>query len=145
MQRELSARLPDRAAADQVIEDSSEMQPIVGRVVARGLADELQDRHYLIVDGIDGRSHYIDLGKGEAVESLPEDAVIRVVGSRRGVREVDRTIVEVAAAMTATTPSMPTSASTPMQAKRSPKHMPGVWRRCGGLCAVSSGSRTDAG
>jgi type IV secretory pathway VirD2 relaxase len=98
MQRELSARLPDRAAADQVIEDSSEMQPIVGRVVARGLADELQDRHYLIVDGIDGRSHYIDLGKGEAVESLPEDAVIRVVGSRRGVREVDRTIVEVAAA-----------------------------------------------
>jgi type IV secretory pathway VirD2 relaxase len=98
MQRELSARLPDRAAADQVIEDSSEMQPIVGRVVARGLADELHDRHYLIVDGIDGRSHYIDLGKGEAVESLPEDAVIRVVGSRRGVREVDRTIVAVAAA-----------------------------------------------
>jgi hypothetical protein len=67
-------------------------------VVARGLADELHDRHYLIVDGIDGRSHYIDLGKGEAVESLPEDAVIRVVGSRRGVREVDRTIVAVAAA-----------------------------------------------
>jgi type IV secretory pathway VirD2 relaxase len=98
MQRELSSRLPERAVADQVVEDSTEMQPIVGRVVTRGLADELHDRHYLIVDGIDGRSHYIDLGKGDAVERLPEDAIIRVVGSPRGVREVDRTIAAVAAA-----------------------------------------------
>ena len=98
MQRELGARLPERAVADQVIEDINEMQPIVGRVVARGLADELNERHYLIVDGIDGGSHYIDIGKGDAVEPLPEDAVIRVVGSPRGVREVDRTIATVAAA-----------------------------------------------
>ena len=98
MQRELSARLPERAVADQVIEDSSEMPPIVGRVIARGLADELHDRHYLIVDGIDGRSHYIDIGKGDAVEPLPEDAIIRVVDSPRGVREVDRTVVAVAEA-----------------------------------------------
>ena len=98
MQRELSARLPERAVADQVIEDSSEMPPIVGRVVARGLADELHDRHYLIVDGIDGRSHYIDIGKGDAVEPLPADCIVRVVGSPRGVREVDRTVVAVAAA-----------------------------------------------
>ena len=98
LQRELSSRLPERAVADQLVEDSSEMQPIVGRVVARGLAEELHDRHYLIVDGIDGRSHYIDIGQSHAVEPLPEDAIIRVVGSPRGVREVDRTIAAVAAA-----------------------------------------------
>ena len=98
MQRELGSRLPERAVADQVVEDSSEMQPIVGRVVARGLADELHDRHYLIVDGIDGRSHYIDIGKGDTVEPLPADSIVRVVGSPRGVREVDRTVVAVAAA-----------------------------------------------
>ena len=98
MQRELSARLPERAAADQVIEDSSDMQPIVGRVVARGLADELHDRHYLIVDGVDGRSHYMDIGKGDAVETLPTDAIVRVVSSPRGVRDVDRTVATVAAA-----------------------------------------------
>ena len=98
MQRELSARLPERAVADQVIEDSSEMQPIVGRVVTRGLADELHDRHYLIVDGIDGRSHYIGIGKGDAVEPLPADSIVRVVGSPRGEREVDRTVIAVAAA-----------------------------------------------
>ena len=98
MQRELSVRLPERAAADQVIEDSGEMQPIVGRVVARGLADELNDRHYLIIDGVDGRSHHIDIGIGDAVEPLPENAIVRVAGSPRGVREVDRTVVAVAAA-----------------------------------------------
>ena len=98
MQRELSARLPERAAADQVIEENSEMQPIVGRVVARGLADEFHDRHYLIVDGIDGRSHYIDIGKGDAVEPLATDSIVRVASSPRGVREVDRTIVAVSAA-----------------------------------------------
>jgi type IV secretory pathway VirD2 relaxase len=97
MQRELTARLPERPAADQVIEDSSDMPPIVGRVVARGLADELHDRHYLIVDGIDGRSHYIGVGKGDAVEPLPADAIVRIVGSPRSVREVDRTVVAVAA------------------------------------------------
>ena len=98
MQRELSARLPERAVADQVIEDNSEMPPIVGRIVARGLADELHDRHYLVVDGVDGRSHYIDIGKGDAVEALPADAIVRVVGSTRRVRDVDRTVVAVAAA-----------------------------------------------
>ena len=98
LQRELSARLPERAPADQVIEDSSEMHPIVGRVVARGLADELADHHYLIVDGVDARSHYIGIGKFDAVEPLPEGAIVRVTGSPRGVRAVDRTIFAVATA-----------------------------------------------
>ena len=39
---------------------------LVGRVVARGLSDELNDRHYLIVDGVDGRAHYVDIGKDAA-------------------------------------------------------------------------------
>jgi type IV secretory pathway VirD2 relaxase len=97
MQRELSTRLPDRPAADQVIEDSGEIPPIVGRVVTRGLADELEDRHYLIVDGVDGRSHYIGIGKSDAVEPLPEGTIVRMTGTPRGVRNVDRTIVAVAA------------------------------------------------
>ena len=38
--------------------------PIVGRIAAKGLADELHDRRYLIVDGIDGRAHYLVLPLG---------------------------------------------------------------------------------
>ena len=46
--------------------------------MARGLSDEINDRHYLIVDGVDGQAHCIDIGKGEATEPLPEGSIVRV-------------------------------------------------------------------
>ncbi|MCX8478008.1 MAG: relaxase/mobilization nuclease RlxS [Sphingomonas sp.] len=100
MQRELSARKLERGAADQIIFDpmAEGAAPVIGRVVTRGLADELNDRHYLIVDGIDGRTHYAEIGKGEAVDPIPKDAIVRIVSREGGVRPVDRTIAEVAAA-----------------------------------------------
>lgn len=100
MQRELTVRKLERSAADRVIFDPAAegAAPIVGRVVVRGLADELKDRHYLIVDGIDGRTHYAEIGKGEAVDPLPTDAIVRIARRGGGVRQADRTIAEVAAA-----------------------------------------------
>ncbi|MBJ7439477.1 MAG: relaxase/mobilization nuclease and DUF3363 domain-containing protein [Sphingopyxis sp.] len=100
MQRELTALKLDRAVADQIIFDPAAQgaAPIVGRVVLRGLADELQDRHYLIVDGIDGRTHYAEIGKGEAVDPIATNAIVRIAPRAGGVRAADRTVVEVAAA-----------------------------------------------
>lgn len=100
MQRELTARKIERADADRVIFDPSaeDAKSITGRIVLRGLADELNDRHYLIVDGIDGRTHYVEIGRGEALEPTPQDAIVRIAPRTGGVRPVDRTIVEVAAA-----------------------------------------------
>lgn len=99
MQRELSARNLDRAAADRVIFDSTaeDGRPVIGRLVMRGLADELHDRHYLILDGIDGRTHYAEIGRGELVDPIPEQAIVRVSPRSGGVRDADRTIVQVAA------------------------------------------------
>src|SRR3546814_7191808 len=54
------------------------MTPIVGRVVERGLSDEANDRHYLIVDATDGRSHYVDIGRGDATGVIPENAIVRI-------------------------------------------------------------------
>ena len=42
------------------------------------LSDEINDRHYLIVDALDGRTHYVDIGKGEATEPTPEGAIVRI-------------------------------------------------------------------
>ena len=72
--------------------------PITGRIVARGLSDEYRDRHYLIVDGIDGQVHYVDIGKGDAVAPIPKDAVVEIAPRSSGVRIVDQTVVSVAAA-----------------------------------------------
>jgi len=96
MQRELTRRRLARAGVDQVIAQGSE--PVVGRAIHRGFADEHRDRHYLLVDGIDGRVHYVDIGRGDATEPTPEGSIVRVAPRGAGARDVDRTVVEVAVA-----------------------------------------------
>jgi type IV secretory pathway VirD2 relaxase len=100
MQRELSARSLERPAADHVIFDAAvpDAKPIVGRLVARGLADENRDTHHLIIDGVDGRTHYVAIGKGDVVEPITQDAIVRVEARVPQLRDVDRTIAAVAAA-----------------------------------------------
>ncbi|HWT13490.1 MAG TPA: relaxase/mobilization nuclease RlxS [Allosphingosinicella sp.] len=98
LQRELGARGLARPASDLAAHDMAPLSgPLVGRVAARGLSDEFRDRHYLIVDGLDGRAHYVEIGAGDAVEPLPEGAIVRVVPVRAEAREVDRIVAEVAA------------------------------------------------
>ena len=100
LHREMAEKGLTRSAADTVIYDPSEPQarPVVGRVVARGLSDELKDQHYLIVDGVDGRTHYVDIGRGEATEPTPDGNIVRVTPKTIELRRVDRTVAEVAAA-----------------------------------------------
>jgi len=83
-QRELAVFTPGEAA-----------QPVVGRVVGKGLADELQERGYLVLDGIDGRAHYIALPTGTELEQFPAGAVVEARGATEG-RAVDKTIVGLA-------------------------------------------------
>lgn len=69
---------------------------IIGRVTGVGLADEMAERRYVIVDGIDGRSHYI--GIGAADDPLPISSIVRLSNAPTTARQVDRTIADVAAA-----------------------------------------------
>jgi type IV secretory pathway VirD2 relaxase len=48
---------------------------VIGKVAAIGLADELSDRRYVVIDGVDGRVHYADLGNVKP-EVLPERGMI---------------------------------------------------------------------
>ncbi|WP_332817666.1 relaxase/mobilization nuclease RlxS [Sphingopyxis sp.] len=100
MQRELTARAKAVAPADRAIHDDASplTEPLVGRVVTRGVSDELNDRHYLIIDGVDGRSHFVAIGRGEGVEPLSAGAVVRIEPAAIGVRDADRTIAAIAAA-----------------------------------------------
>ena len=100
MQRAYAARGNAPALADQLIYDptAADARPLVDRVVERGLSDEYADRHYVIVEAIDGRSHYAEIGRGEAVSPIPKDAIVQIEPRSSGVRPADRTIAEVAAA-----------------------------------------------
>jgi len=100
MQRALGQRGLMPAAAEQTIFDptSPGTRSLIGRVVARGLSDEIEDRHYLIVEATDGRTHYVDIGRGENVESLSDGAIVRIAPVEANIREVDRTIAAIAVA-----------------------------------------------
>jgi len=46
--------------------------PIVGRLIDKGLHDELYGSAYAVIDGIDGRTHHVQLPGIEALENSPE-------------------------------------------------------------------------
>jgi type IV secretory pathway VirD2 relaxase len=99
MQRAFTVARVERALADQAIYEpvAADTAPLIGRVLVRGLADEHRDRHYLIVDALDGRSHYVALGR-EPAEGIGEGMIVRIDPARAAVRAADRVIAEVAAA-----------------------------------------------
>lgn len=98
MHRDLAEKGMSRAAADYAIYDPSDAgaRPIVGRLVRRGLSDEINDRHYLIADAVDGRTHYVEIGRGDAADPIPEGSIIAVTPKRAEPRAVDRTVAEIA-------------------------------------------------
>jgi Protein of unknown function (DUF3363) len=68
---------------------------IVGRVAFKGLRDELYDRGYIVVDGIDGRAHYVPLARSVDVADLPMEGIVEVQRAANG-RAADRTIAALA-------------------------------------------------
>lgn len=56
--------------------NGADTTPVIGRIAGKGLADELHDRGYLVVDGIDGRAHYLKLPAGADLAELPMHAIV---------------------------------------------------------------------
>ncbi|MEZ5832917.1 MAG: relaxase/mobilization nuclease RlxS [Dongiaceae bacterium] len=99
LHQELARARIDRNSTDLVVHDAEEISaPLIGRVVTRGLADELSDRHYLVVDAVDGRIHYIEIGNADATEPTPEESIVAVTSKQANVKPVDRTIAAIAEA-----------------------------------------------
>ncbi|MEP9355715.1 relaxase/mobilization nuclease and DUF3363 domain-containing protein [Xanthobacter autotrophicus] len=66
MHRALTAHGIERGTASYVLAGESLDAPVIGRLVDRGLDDELKGTVYAVVDGIDGRTHHIRLPDLEA-------------------------------------------------------------------------------
>lgn len=97
LHRDLRGAGLNRAAADQAIFDPKAGGGIVGRLVAEGFSDELRERRYAIVDGIDGRTHYVELGLRYAEdEQLVRNTIVELRPRKTGPRAVDRVIAEIA-------------------------------------------------
>ena len=78
-----------------VFEPGDDGRNIVGRVSAKGLADELHDRGYLVIDGVDGKAHYVALNARDELANYPAGSVVEVRGSAE-VRAADKNIAALA-------------------------------------------------
>jgi len=54
------------------IVSAAPQKPIVGRLIDKGLHDELHGSAYAVIDGIDGRTHHVRLSGIEALERSPD-------------------------------------------------------------------------
>jgi type IV secretory pathway VirD2 relaxase len=86
-------RRPELYMIDRAEED---LAPVVGKVVHRGAADDHHDRRYLVVDGIDGRTHYVEVGSGAT--DTPAGSLVSIERRQAELRKADRTIDEIARA-----------------------------------------------
>ena len=91
MQRAMSGKQRELA----VFQPGEDGRTVVGRVAGKGLADELYDKGYLIVDGADGKAHYVTLPSRTELEQYPTGAVVEVKGAT-AVRAADKTITALA-------------------------------------------------
>ena len=71
MHRVFTERGEARGGADFVIEGGLPTSQIVGRLVDRGLHDELTGEAYAVIDGTDGRAHHVRFRGIEAFEHAP--------------------------------------------------------------------------
>ncbi|MCL4777301.1 MAG: relaxase/mobilization nuclease domain-containing protein [Gammaproteobacteria bacterium] len=92
MQRAMGGKSRELA----VFEPSNDGRTLIGRVAGKGLADELYDKGYLIVDGMDGKAHYVALPPRLELEQFPTGAVVEVKDAA-DVRAADRNIAALAA------------------------------------------------
>lgn len=95
MQRAMRGEPRELAVFEPVRHADGSSRTIVGRVAAKGLADELHDRGYLVIDGVDGKAHYVALNARDELANYPTGAMVEVKASA-DVRAADKNIAALA-------------------------------------------------
>ncbi len=71
----------DRGASDYVAFDATNFElKITSKIVGIGLSNELQDHHYVVVDGTDGKLHYAEVGRLSRHDPPSHDVVVTLRG-----------------------------------------------------------------
>ena len=93
MHRAFARRGEDRGFTDFLIETGREGRPIIGRLVDKGLHDELIGEAYAVIDGTDGRAHHVRLRGIESFQNAPPLGGIVEVRRFGGPDDVRPTLV----------------------------------------------------
>lgn len=69
------AKIDRPAGRFAIFDGEASTRSVIGQIAAVGLTDEINDRHFVVVDGIDGKVHYADIGRFKP-EALPGKGMI---------------------------------------------------------------------
>jgi type IV secretory pathway VirD2 relaxase len=67
-----------RAPSSWALEGERHGEPVIGRLIARGLDDELRGSAFAVVDGIDGRVHHLKLPEIDAASDGPIGGIVEL-------------------------------------------------------------------
>jgi hypothetical protein len=76
--RGLTEQRIERSVADFALDGGDATRPIIGRLVTRGLDDELQGTAYAVIDGVDGRAHHVRLPDLEAASDAAPAGIVEL-------------------------------------------------------------------
>ncbi|HXW72307.1 MAG TPA: DUF3363 domain-containing protein [Methylocella sp.] len=86
-----------RGVSQYLTHGEGSCEKIVGRVLAKGLAgDEMGERVYLVIDGVDGRVHHMEFANPARIEDVPTGVMVEAAPAVSGPRQSDRNIAIVA-------------------------------------------------
>jgi type IV secretory pathway VirD2 relaxase len=78
LHRSLTKDGAPREPSSWALEAECHSEPVVGRLIARGLDDELRGSAFAVVDGVDGRVHHIKLPDIESVGDGPIGCIVEL-------------------------------------------------------------------
>ena len=76
--RGLADQRIERSAADFALDGGDATPQLIGRLVARGLDDELKGTAYAIIDGVDGRAHHVRLADLDAASDATPGSIVEL-------------------------------------------------------------------
>ena len=76
--KRLHRSIGERSPSEWVIAGETDARPVMGKLIGRGLDDELKGTAYAIVDGVDGRAHHLRLPDLDATSDAAPGAVVEL-------------------------------------------------------------------
>jgi len=76
--RGLTEQRIDRSVVDFALDGGDATPPPIGRLVTRGLDDELHGTAYAVIDGVDGRAHHVRLADLDAASDATPGGIVEL-------------------------------------------------------------------
>ena len=69
---------------------------VTGQIIGKGFSNESEDSYYLVIEGVDGKTHYADLKQNDDVQDYHRGSIVELVPKNTEPQKSDRNISRIA-------------------------------------------------